>query len=290
VEGRIQPIETWYRDFRFRSRLEARWAVFFDAVGIPWRYEEQGYDLSRVRVPDEPGSAAAYTPFWYLPDFYLPEQDCWIEVKPSTPSEREILLMSRLVMGTRRDGYFLQGLRFPHEALVYWSAKPTFEGITHAYYSELPLAWYQKSPGRMKWLDPAFADRDPYQKVGVADGGRMWCECPRCGMVGITYYGDARYLKCGCLGMFDIDSWIDAEIRDDKDLMRRMSRDDPAPTYTYDSPRLMAAYKAARQARFEHRETPQAYVLQSKLARIREILESEDAGRDSGFTSVRPFS
>jgi hypothetical protein len=29
----LRPIETRYRGFRFRSRLEARWAVFFDAAG-----------------------------------------------------------------------------------------------------------------------------------------------------------------------------------------------------------------------------------------------------------------
>jgi hypothetical protein len=276
--GEIKAIETLYRGFRFRSRLEARWAIFFDVAGIPWRYEEQGYDLSRVRVPNEPKSADAYSPLRYLPDFYLPEQDCWIEVKPSTPSERDVFLMSRLVMGSRKDGYFLEGLRLPDEAIVSWSMKPMFEGITHVAFGELPLAWYQKSRGRMGWLDPDFADRDPYQDVGVYDGGRMWCECPRCGMVGITYYGDARYLKCGCLGMSDSAHWIEAELRDDKESMIYMSRKDPAPHYTFDSSRLMAAYRAARQARFEHGERGQVYVLLSKLNRIREILDSDEGG------------
>lgn len=53
----IKPIETVYRGCRFRSRLEARWAVFFDAMGIPWDYEPEGFEL-----PD--GTR-------YLPDFYL---------------------------------------------------------------------------------------------------------------------------------------------------------------------------------------------------------------------------
>jgi hypothetical protein len=274
--GGIKPIETLYRGYRFRSRLEARWAIFFDVVGMSWRYEAQGYDLSRVRVPGEPSDAEGFLPFSYLPDFYLPEQDCWIEVKPGPPSEREIFLMSRLVLGTRKDGYFLEGLRFPNEALVSWREKPMFEGISHASFSELPLAWYLKAPGRMSWLDPAFADRDPYQKVEYFDSGRMWCECPRCGMVGITYYGDARYLKCGCLGMFDHKDWIEAEIQDDNDLLLYMLRNDPSPHYAYDSPRLLAAYKAAREARFEFGERSQHYILQSKLDRIREVLDADD--------------
>lgn len=53
----IKPIETVYNGYRFRSRLEARWAVFFDAMGIEYEYEPEGYVL-----PD--GSK-------YLPDFRL---------------------------------------------------------------------------------------------------------------------------------------------------------------------------------------------------------------------------
>lgn len=57
--NKIKPIETEYNGYRFRSRLEARWAVFFDAAGIQYQYEPEGYLL-----PD--GSM-------YLPDFFLPD-------------------------------------------------------------------------------------------------------------------------------------------------------------------------------------------------------------------------
>jgi len=42
---KVKPIETVYSDHLFRSRLEARWAVFFDYMGIKWVYEPEGYDL-----------------------------------------------------------------------------------------------------------------------------------------------------------------------------------------------------------------------------------------------------
>ena len=32
----LKPIQTEYGGFLFRSRLEARWAVFFDACGVDW--------------------------------------------------------------------------------------------------------------------------------------------------------------------------------------------------------------------------------------------------------------
>lgn len=77
-EGPIRPIETSYKGYRFRSRLEARWAVFFDAIGIKWLYEHEGFDL---------GEAG-----WYLPDFWLPEAEWHVEVKAAraliTPTEQ----------------------------------------------------------------------------------------------------------------------------------------------------------------------------------------------------------
>jgi hypothetical protein len=63
----IQAIETKYKGYRFRSRLEARWAVFFDSIGWPWEYELEGFKLSDGTH--------------YLPDFYLPKLKLWVEIK-----------------------------------------------------------------------------------------------------------------------------------------------------------------------------------------------------------------
>lgn len=38
-----QAIDTRYRGYLFRSRLEARWAVYFDAIGLRWEYEREGF-------------------------------------------------------------------------------------------------------------------------------------------------------------------------------------------------------------------------------------------------------
>jgi hypothetical protein len=66
----IRAIETSYRGCRFRSRLEARWAVFFQTLGVRWEYEPEGFVLS--------------TGQWYLPDFRvrLADRLLWAEVKP----------------------------------------------------------------------------------------------------------------------------------------------------------------------------------------------------------------
>ena len=48
----IKAIETQYKGYRFRSRLEARYAVMFDALGFEWQYEpeEIGRASCRERV------------------------------------------------------------------------------------------------------------------------------------------------------------------------------------------------------------------------------------------------
>ncbi len=71
----MKAIETKYKGYRFRSRLEARWAVFFDALGLQWEYEPEGFDL---------GEAG-----WYLPDFYLPSCNMWVEIKGTKATDEE---------------------------------------------------------------------------------------------------------------------------------------------------------------------------------------------------------
>lgn len=68
-----KAIETTYKGYRFRSRLEARWAVFFDALEIPWQYEPEGFEKAD---PDNEERVVRY-----LPDFYLPQSGTWVEVK-----------------------------------------------------------------------------------------------------------------------------------------------------------------------------------------------------------------
>lgn len=103
----IKAIKTEYKGYRFRSRLEARWAVFFDALGVRWEYEKEGYELpsfdfDRVAMVErhmseveEYGmlttlealadrlSVLASSKQFYLPDFWLPEYEIWAEVKAS---------------------------------------------------------------------------------------------------------------------------------------------------------------------------------------------------------------
>jgi hypothetical protein len=91
----MRSLPTCYDGYQFRSRLEARWAVFFHTLKIDdYRYEPEGYDLGGT---------------WYQPDFWLPEQDCWIEVKPDTPTEVECEKARLLALHSGKEVYILAG-------------------------------------------------------------------------------------------------------------------------------------------------------------------------------------
>jgi hypothetical protein len=77
-ESTPRAIETVYAGCRFRSRLEARWAVFFDALEIKWQYEPEGFEDDGFSPPVR-----------YLPDFFLPTSETWVEVKGSDAALRD---------------------------------------------------------------------------------------------------------------------------------------------------------------------------------------------------------
>lgn len=74
--SKVRAIPTRYKGYHFRSRLEARWAVFFDAIGLEYQYELQGFEVGFDHTSEGgPGCSR------YLPDFYLPDSKVWVEIK-----------------------------------------------------------------------------------------------------------------------------------------------------------------------------------------------------------------
>lgn len=142
----IKAIQTRYDGILFRSRIEARWAVFFNSLGLDYEYEKEGYDLGDGKA--------------YLPDFWLPSLDAWIEIKGADPEEDACDLAHRLSVASEYRVYvFFGGIVMPENK---WSA-------TNAY--------------------AFFPD-------GTADNGYHWCECQSCGQLGIHYQGRSDRLPC----------------------------------------------------------------------------------------------
>lgn len=93
----LKPIPTKYNRHLFRSRLEARYAIYFDELNVEWVYEGEGYDLDGVR---------------YLPDFYLPKYKIYAEIKPKELNALEHKKCRLLVNATQKRVVELIGL--PH--------------------------------------------------------------------------------------------------------------------------------------------------------------------------------
>jgi hypothetical protein len=159
--GEVKAIETRYAGCRFRSRLEARWAVFFDALGVKWEYEREGFDLG------EGG--------YYLPDFWLPginagEGGAWFEVKGSATSADE-------------SAGQIQALADATGFCVYcWAG-----AIPKATRDEFNCPCLSSRQDGQGWVCFPDSGWDQYH---------VWCRCPVCGMVGIEFSGEWDRLDC----------------------------------------------------------------------------------------------
>jgi len=107
VTGAMKAIETKAYGHRFRSRLEAKWAVAFTEARIEWQYEPEGFDLGDAGL--------------YLPDFWLPQVSMWAEVKPGRPTDQELQKVESLVRQSSNPCLLLIG---PPASYAYWAIEP----------------------------------------------------------------------------------------------------------------------------------------------------------------------
>ncbi len=152
----MKAIETVYNGYRFRSRLEARWAVFFDTLGIKYEYEKEGFDLDGVR---------------YLPDFWLPVQQWWIEIKGSQgPTTEDWEKCARLA----------EGSKYPVAVLV---GEP---GNEHPYINVCLPDWNEARVSTQMF----------------------WLQCPVCYQSGISFDRRDLRINCHCDSLLGDSAWI----------------------------------------------------------------------------------
>lgn len=125
----MKSIETKWKGWRFRSRTEARWAVFLEAVGISFEYEPEGVILSSGP---------------YLPDFRFElysdfrksggepievVAQCWLEIKGQTPTEDELKRCSDLAIESRAAVLLAVGAPDARPQIYEFSGHPHGEGF-----------------------------------------------------------------------------------------------------------------------------------------------------------------
>jgi hypothetical protein len=211
----IKAIETTYRGYKFRSRLEARWAIFFDSLRLEWEYEPEGYELAD-------GAR-------YLPDFYLPSigpRGLWVEIKAKGPTPDEVKKLEALVVGTKRDGTFRVGEPAINVALAIGDDKRRQDG---SFDSDNAWAYF------------------PHEDSVGGDGPYLFCTCPWCGKIGFQFDGRGARV-CGYRKHHATEEEAMVALWGTRHEGLRV--DDKC--YSADDQRIVFAAEAARAARFEH--------------------------------------
>lgn len=187
--GELKAIPTYYNGYHFRSRLEARWAVFFDSLGIKYEYEPEGFDLGDG--------------LYYLPDFYLPQSKQFFEVK-GILEELDAEKIRRFIKGGN--------------CLTIGKANGAFLACD-------------------LWKDG----------FSLVDGGASWlCKCKKCGKY--WFMGCDGSYKCQCCGEYAGDGHFDLVMD---------YYESPGQNGVVFEVGNLSAWDVAKQARFEHGETPQ---------------------------------
>lgn len=162
-----RAIRETYKGVTYRSRLEARYAVFFDSLGTDALYEYEGFKLASGL---------------YLPDFYLPNSQTWLEIKPDVPSDVEKQRCRDLC------AFKAQRVILAYGPFGYWLP-------------ELCLNFMQSAYCYSPSLDPngevvCFGEDTDYEP----------CVCPTCGAFGFEFEGrGARVCRSttNCCGAYD---------------------------------------------------------------------------------------
>lgn len=160
---KLKAIQTRYNGYTFRSRLEARYAVLFEYLQLRYKYEFEGYDLS--------GN-------YYLPDFYLPELDCFVEVKGEKPTDQECNLAYLLSKDSEKFVHIVSGsIPLPDMSLWY---KDGFMVYTFKYS-----------------LKPGISANTKLHSQYLNDIYTL-NQCPDCKKINFCKNGMISYLPCGC--------------------------------------------------------------------------------------------
>jgi hypothetical protein len=307
--------------------------VFFDTLGIKWWYEPEGFSLrfdyeayaadmvafhkilyqeagayeKRLRAEEELARKFRHLDgkeYSYLPDFYLPELNYWIEVKGFNPTREEIekaFMLQRMAFEAGRE--MISETQTESERRSGWNDLGRL-GV-FIIYGDIPWPFPQK--GNMFGYRDLDSTGSPFPWTTLVDFGTdepvrkepeyrslltgqiklCWQECPLCLRIGVGTLGEPYCLSCqGQIAQHiwdhlasykviseagtqdtsdqvfvpDPETWVLTKLQNPANLKSiQLIKDLINPeffTSGHKTPKLQAAYSAARSARFEHGESP----------------------------------
>jgi hypothetical protein len=222
--------------------LEARWAVFFDNAGIPFEYEYVGYKLGELGKT------------WYLPDFWLPEQRAWVEIKPHSDFVGNDIKKITHFEQTLRNEYLAEKAareRTRRHAFYVFVGSPYFNGSKHSY--EIFTVMPSDIDKSARYVPTEFA-----AELEIRKSVYRWMHCPLCKRLQLTrffgqvrdIYGKAEEERMLCLYCRDGDEKYedDFEVSCCHNIPTSVSNISTTRVgHILGSPRLMKGYIAARE-------------------------------------------
>jgi hypothetical protein len=267
--------------------------VFFEALGIKWWYEPEGFSLRYDYKEFVANWAIPFTmleevplyeslrqtfrhldgkEYWYLPDFYLPELNYWIEIKGRKPKREEVekaFLLNQLALNASKKK--MAGAKTAAERQ---SALTEFmnQGM-YIIYGDVPWPHPSQKGNIFGFRGSAVGsvftllDIEPRIKEpeyrGLLRGSLRlcWQECPLCLKIGIGKIGEPFCQSCHTKVAFHIRNYLASYpvMGEAGTKPLDLAKDLMNPEFFasgHKSPRLQQAYSAARSARFEHGESP----------------------------------
>lgn len=154
----IEATPTIYKGVRFRSRLEARWAVFWDELGVKWEYEPQTF-----KFPD--GKQ-------YTPDFWIVDLALWVEIKPNAKIAHE----EKAEWKCSQLAYETGNLVYLDHGGFAWPISDDAKDILVLGYGWTYSVLFLACTGSLGQEDSIIYDSENH----------YWATCPECGKIGIA--------------------------------------------------------------------------------------------------------
>ena len=144
----IQAIKTFHNGYYFRSRTEARQAVFYDSFDEYYEYEPEGWPCPTR---------------WYLIDFLIPRLEFYHEVKGTEPTDEEIKLCEEVYHITKKA------------VVVSWGTPTKAQNVNGVFKPERLRVY---ADGR--WWNECFWAMDKQQKLCICNNSSVHLEstCP----------------------------------------------------------------------------------------------------------------
>lgn len=162
---------TLYKGYYFRSKNEAKWAVFFDKLGIPYQYEPEAFMCS---------DGSQYTPDFFLPNSYLRDirwKGLYLEVKHKEWTHQEDIGYTYRISTALPDSHLVLLCGDPYD-IVHCNGENNNEQL---------CPWWDN------YMVLMYCGKCRVLKTDYDEGN--YCNCPLCGGDIMSVSKEAEYAR-----------------------------------------------------------------------------------------------